>query len=384
MYVIGETYMDTEDIKGIHIQGAASFDEAEIVIRKGMVSIDDVVYQFATSGDWMGKFNGNELCLQLANGGKVRDYSFSISFCDRDFGASVYPSAKGPFNLARAAGVLTLDGNFNGKKGKGDYTFAEDANFRNYLNGEGYTYITENLMLHLYIAEIGKDFFTLQAYFKSFRKTGLGKPEISDIVAMSIHDIDPSYIEEMGGELFKDLTINDIVQANIHDIDPEYIRSINELGYDDLDFEEIVQFSIHDINPDFIKSIRESGLNLTKEEIYENLAFSDLIQFGIHDINPDFIKSIRESGLNLTKEEIIQAGIHDIDIHGVDADFIEDFKQLGFKNIPVNKLITLKIHGVTPRYIQRVNQNGDYDNYSLKDFINLKIHGPSKKTRRQE
>ena len=139
--VNGEVIMD--DNIGIHISGSTSFDEEHIIVHSGTVSIDGGIYSFTTTGDWSGKFNGNQLCLQLTSADRVKDHSFSISFCDRDFGSTVYPNAKGPFKLTRSAGTLTLNGNFNGKKGKGEYTFTEDASYRNYLtSGTNHKFLT--------------------------------------------------------------------------------------------------------------------------------------------------------------------------------------------------------------------------------------------------
>ena len=217
--VNGAVVMD--DKVGIHISGASSFDDDNITVHSGTVSIDGDTYPFKREGNWSGKFNGDQLCLQLSDEDRIEGYRFSLGFCDRDFGPSIYPNAKGPFNLKRSAGTLTLEGDFNGKKGQGNYRFTEDAGLRNYLTNEGYDYVTENLMLHLYVAEVDQSYFAflkqegygvlpkhdlehlvhhrireekLRAYMKSFDKLGLNKPKMSELTQLVIHDISPEYL----------------------------------------------------------------------------------------------------------------------------------------------------------------------------------------------
>ena len=43
-------------------------------------------------------------------------------------------------------------------------------------------------------------------------------------------------------------------------------------------------------------------------------------------------------------------------IHGVSADFIRGMNSLGYTGIPVEQLVTLRIHGVGPDYVRRVRE----------------------------
>ena len=477
-----ETYSE-----GLNVNGSVEFEEeAELVLNSGVLKINGEIHDFATSGNWSGKIAEDiQVCLKLKSDIRHENYTFSLGFCDRDWSPSPTKQKTGPYKLTQGAGVLTLEGDFNHKRGSGTYHFEENASFRKYLSKAGYEEVDENLMFHFFIANIDQEFFDflkkegytnlskgelkqlayhrmstakLEDYVKTLKKLDFDKPSIEELIQLAIHDIDIDYIEALGRDLYKDLTMEEIMQGAIHDIDPEYIRSISEMGYDDLDFDEMLAFAIHDIDPEYIKSLMASGLNLNKDQIvqagihgidadfvkrlteagYDNLQFNDILEFGIHGVDADFIEELQEAGIkDLTKREILNAAIHGLDardivefmeldieglsfnnltqlkIHGIDADFVEDFKelgyddlsvnqivelrihgvdaddiedfnQLGFKDISINQLKELKIHGVTPRYIRRVNQNGDYDNYTLKDFIALRIHGPNKRTRRQE
>ena len=71
-------------------------------------------------------------------------------------------------------------------------------------------------------------------------------------------------------------------------------------------------------------------------------------------------------------------------MHGVDPDDIEAFQDLGLEDIPFNKLIEMRVHGVTPSFIERVQQKNNTQNFSLNDYIEMKIHGRTTPARRQE
>ncbi len=413
--VNGEVVM--EDKVGIHISGESSFDDDDIVVHRGTVSIDGEVYSFATNGDWSGKFNGDQLCLQLSSDDRVKDYSFSLSFCDRDFGPSVYPDAKGPFNLKRAAGTLTLNGDFRGKRGRGEYTFTEDASYRNYLTSEGYDYVTDNLMLHLYISEVDKSYFAflkqegygnlpkkdlehlvhhrvreevLRDYMKAFSKLDLDKPKMSELVQLVIHDISPDYLQEMGGDLFDDLSIQQIVEASIHGVEPDYIREIHQLGYKNMEFRDIIEFAVHGVETDYVKALTAADLGINKQQIieaavhgidtdfvieatkagFDNLKFQDIIQFGVHGIDAGYIRDLREVELdNLSPDKIVEAAVH-----GVNPRTIKAFQDLGIGKNSLSEIIELRVHGVDADYVEGFRDLG-YEGLSASKIVEARVHG---------
>jgi len=69
---------------------------------------------------------------------------------------------------------------------------------------------------------------------------------------------------------------------------------------------------------------------------------------------------------------------------GIDPDDIAAFNDLGYKNISLDKLVELKTHGVTPSYIERIQQRSDSKDYSLNEYIEMKIHGNTTPLKRQE
>jgi len=421
-HISGDAWTKAEVVdtytQGINVNGSVEFeDEDEIVLHSGVLKINGEIHNFTTSGDWRGKVEGDiQVCVKLTSDKRHENYSFSLGFCDRDWSPSPTDQKKGPYKLTQGAGVLTLEGDFDGRRGRGTYSFKEDVNFRSYLSKEGYTRVDENLMFHFFIANIDREFFDylkkegydnlskneleqlayhrmsqakMEDYIKTLKKNNFDKPNIRELTELAIHDIDPEYITGLGRDLYKDLDLREIVQAAIHDIDPDYIRSISESGYDDLNFDEIVQFAIHDIDPEFIKAMEDSGLSLTKDEIVQagihnidanfikemkgmdlgRLDFQDIVQFGIHDIDASYIRELNAAGLDdLSKDEIVQAGIHDID-----ARDLADFKKMGFDDLDFQDIVQLGIHDVDADFVEGL-RNAGFPNITMDKIVQARIH----------
>lgn len=396
-----EEVIDTYN-QGINVNGSVEFeDEDEIVVHSGVLRINGETHDFNTSGEWKGKIEEDiQICVKLYSDLRYESRTFALGFCDRDWSPSPKNQQKGPYTLTQGAGVLTLEGDFDGRRGRGTYSFQENTAFRSYLSNEGYSRVDENLMFHFFISNIDRAFFEflkkegyeklsnkelkqlayhrmsqakLEDYVQTLKQLGFDKPSIKELTELAIHDIDPEYIQALGRDMYEDLTLREVVEGAIHDIDPDYIRSISEMGYEDLDFREIVEFAIHDIDPEYIKDLKDSGLNLSKREIveaaihdvdsdfimevkgfgYEDLNFRDIVEFAIHDIDADYIKDLKSSGLDLSKREIVEAGIHDID-----ARFIKEVKAMGFDDLDFRDIVQFGIHDIDTEYIRELKAAG--------------------------
>src|SRR5258708_12365762 len=67
------------------------------------------------------------------------------------------PNGKeGSFVVKRDPGTVTFNGIFAGNKGHGTYIFEENAEFRAYLQQQGFKDINEELMIHLFFTNINK------------------------------------------------------------------------------------------------------------------------------------------------------------------------------------------------------------------------------------
>lgn len=78
-----------------------------------------------------------------------------------------------------------------------------------------------------------------------------------------------------------------------------------------------------------------------------------LIRLRLHGITPEFIEDMREAGYgDLSPEELVE-----LRIHGVSPDYAGEMREL-FGELPVDKLVEFRIHGVTPDLVQELQESG--------------------------
>jgi beta-lactamase regulating signal transducer with metallopeptidase domain len=101
---------------------------------------------------------------------------------------------------------------------------------------------------------------------------------------------------------------------------------------------------------------------------YNDLDADRLIQLKIHGVTGDYIRSMRDAGYNLTGDELVA-----FRIHGVTGDFISGFKQAGWSNLKPEQLTALRIHGVTAGGVRQIQGLG-FPNLSVDEAIQLRIN----------
>jgi hypothetical protein len=58
----------------------------------------------------------------------------------------------------------------------------------------------------------------------------------------------------------------------------------------------------------------------------------------------------------------------------VSSEFIKALRDLGYERVPVDDLVNMRIHGVTPEFIRRVNGT-KVAAASVDQLVNMRIHG---------
>lgn len=103
---------------------------------------------------------------------------------------------------------------------------------------------------------------------------------------------------------------------------------------------------------------------------FRNLTVDELIDLKIHGVTPEFALAVKQAGYtNVTAPELIE-----MSIHGVDADFMRGMKNNGLNNLSIADLVSLRIHGVDVTFIHHLNENG-IKNLSAQQLIRLKRSG---------
>jgi beta-lactamase regulating signal transducer with metallopeptidase domain len=103
---------------------------------------------------------------------------------------------------------------------------------------------------------------------------------------------------------------------------------------------------------------------------FRNLTVDELIELKIHGVTPEFASAVKQAGYtDVTAQELIQ-----MSIHGVDVGFMRAMKSNRLHNLSIADLISLRIHGVTPDYIAELRNTG-YANLTADEYCQLQIHG---------
>src|SRR5207249_6679046 len=78
-----------------------------------------------------------------------------------------------------------------------------------------------------------------------------------------------------------------------------------------------------------------------------------LIRLRLHGISPEFIEEMREAGYaDLSPEELV-----DLRIHGVTPEYAAEMREL-IGDLGVDKLVEFRIHGVSPELVQELQESG--------------------------
>ncbi len=344
--------------------------------------------ELSLSGKWTGTIQSNKVCLSFkdAKESKWHNWRRSECFNKEDFSNIPIGSAAN-FEMKREAGILKFNGRFENNEGIGTYTFEENTSFRTYLEGQGFSDISEEMMFHLALSDISKKYLSelksmgfkidnddlkhlahmgpsldfIKKTNKDLNAMGYSKVSLDDLISLYIHDVNMDYIRELRGMGFKNMTIEDIVQASIHDVTPNYFRSLKGVGLDDLNMEEMIQFAIHDIQAEDIQALKNLG--------FRDMTTEDIVHANIHDVTPEYLKSFEAVGLsNMSLEEITQFAIHD-----VEAEDVKALKSLGFRDMTPEDIVHANIHDVTAEYLKSFEAVG-LSNLSMEEITQFAIH----------
>ena len=104
-----------------------------------------------------------------------------------------------------------------------------------------------------------------------------------------------------------------------------------------------------------------------KAQGYDSLTADELISLKVQGVTPEYIQQIRALGLHPSVNELIS-----MRVQGIDPQYIKDMRDVGF-NADINQLVSLRIQGVTPEYVRDMRAAGI--NGDANQFISLKVQG---------
>jgi hypothetical protein len=306
-------------------------------------------------GLWSAVVREDQVYIQFGG----RHWSSGATFPLSELGA--LPTDKqGSFTVKRDAGTVTFNGSFEGKRGHGTYSFEEDAAFKGYLAQEGFSSISEELMIHLYFTNINKAYFS---FMKENGYTGITMSELKDLAQQNMNQrIMTNYLELFRKDNYGKVSLEKIVTLREHGVSTRIITRFRDMGYTDLPLDKAVTLVDHGVDPDFVEDMKKIG--------QRNITLDEAIELRDHGVSVGFVKELNEMGYtNISLSKAVEL----VD-HGVSTNFISGFRDLGFKDLSLNKAVELVDHGVTVEFVKRMQEKG-LKNMSLDEYIRLRDGG---------
>ena len=339
-----------------------------------------------SSGFWTANSEDGYVYVQFSDSSRKRQNGFTIgySFPEEEFTNISANENK----LVRDAGTVVFQGQMNGNRGAGEYTFKRDASFENFLNKEGIENDVKGrkdyYFFKLFLGDANR------GYVQGLKREGY-QPTLKQLGKMSVLGVTLDYVKDITSTNYKGLELDVLVKFYIHGVSKDYIDDLDALGYSDMDANMVKNFAIHSISTDYVKGLNDAG--------YANLEPNMLKNFAIHSISVDYINELNKAGYrnldpNMIKNfaihsistkfinELNDMGYKDLDpntiknfaIHSVSGNYIKSLMDTKINKPTTSELRKAKIHGVSANFIQRAMKKG-HNTKDLSDYIKLKIHG---------
>jgi beta-lactamase regulating signal transducer with metallopeptidase domain/uncharacterized membrane protein len=371
---------------------------------------------FDPSGVWEGTIEKDEVCMNFSSRKSGWHWNTSDCFAKTEF--SALPIEDSEFTLKREAGTMTLKGRFEKGEGYGRFSFAGNADFKTYLEQQGITNVAEDMLLHLFFADINKkyvdflkqngydkitksqlrdlaihgvDYAELKDYLDIFKTAGYKQVSLNKIIEYRIHGVDREYIQSFESMGYQNVSLSDMLQAKIHGVEGDFVKYLRANGYKDIDLDQVVQFKIHGVDADFIADMNKASKKTLDPDELVNARIHGLrpgdaakiaeatgrepsadmlTSFAIHGVDDAFISEINEAfNKKLSNDDLLSAKIH-----GLNAGYVRELQSAGFKNLSFQSVLGYKIHGVSPEYVEGFKKAG-FPEVSPDDVLNYKIHG---------
>jgi beta-lactamase regulating signal transducer with metallopeptidase domain len=111
---------------------------------------------------------------------------------------------------------------------------------------------------------------------------------------------------------------------------------------------------------------RRSYIGEMSDAGFKDLGVEQLIAMKIHGITPDYVKAIRDMGYDANPDQLVAMKVHE-----VTAEYVRDIRNLGFAPT-ADEIIAMKTHEITPQYIQRMREM--VFEPTADELIALKVH----------
>jgi beta-lactamase regulating signal transducer with metallopeptidase domain len=99
----------------------------------------------------------------------------------------------------------------------------------------------------------------------------------------------------------------------------------------------------------------------------KDLKVDEIIALKIHGVTPDYIREMRAAGIEANSPELVA-----LKIHQVTPEYVRGLAAAGLGNLHVRDYLAAKIQGITPEFVQSIRSHG-FKDLTLRQLIALKI-----------
>jgi hypothetical protein len=99
----------------------------------------------------------------------------------------------------------------------------------------------------------------------------------------------------------------------------------------------------------------------------KDLTVDEIIALKIHGVTPDYIRELRAVGIEANSPELVALKIHE-----VTPEYIRGLAAAGLGNLHVHDYLAAKIQGITPEFVQGIRSHG-FKDLTLRQLIALKM-----------
>ncbi len=224
------------------------------------------------------------------------------------------------FELRRSAGTVHLQGDYDGRRGHGTFTFAGDPAFAKEIGGSP----SDPRLLELAVYDIPL------SYVHEMRELGYGR---------SAPRGRPRGLHEMLHRHFQDLlgygppsSLQKLEELHAQGVTPEFVRGIQEAGYRDISSSDLVELHLHGVEPEWVQGVSGSG--------YRRLLPFQLVELHQHGISPEWLRGMVQAGYgDVAADQLIS--LHE---HGIDGESIRRAGASGRRPSP-EELISMQQRG---------------------------------------
>jgi beta-lactamase regulating signal transducer with metallopeptidase domain len=99
----------------------------------------------------------------------------------------------------------------------------------------------------------------------------------------------------------------------------------------------------------------------------KDLTVEEIISLKIHEVTPEYIQGLRAAGLQANGPELVSLKIHE-----VTPEYVRELAAAGLTGLQVHDYLAARVQGITPEFVQKIRSHG-FKDITLRQLISLKL-----------